>query len=239
MPVVPWRTFEALLEHGRDGFMQGDHVTILGPTKSGKTTLALRVVEMRDYVIGLFTKPRDPIIDDLERRGWRVTRTLDIRAQSGVVIDRRIAYWPVKASGTIQEKMDWQADRIRGAMDYIFEAGHWCVFADETIWIAQHLGIRDELEAFWYQGRTSDISLVTLAQRPAWVPRAAYSQVEHLFLFHTGDRDDQKAFADIGGGVDVDLVRDVVARLERHEFLYIAPHEGTLLRSRVELDGNV
>lgn len=234
-PALPYDVFYSRLAAGPDGFKQGDHVTILGPTKSGKTTLALDVVEIRSYVLGVFTKPQDPILDELAGRGWRTTKKLDIQVQDGVVMDRRVAFHPVYRSGTIREKEQRQAVAVQGAFDYVFDAGGWCVFADEGVWLTQHLGLARELQAFWYQGRTSDISLVLLAQRPAWVPRAAYSQAEHVFFFHTADREDQKRFADLGGGVDTDAVRGLVAGLSRHEFLYVAPHEGTLLRSTVQL----
>jgi hypothetical protein len=234
-PQIPYEVFYSRLAAGPDGFKQGDHVTILGPTKGGKTTLALDVVEIRNYVLGIFTKPQDPILDELAGRGWRTTKQLDIQVQDGVVVDRRVAFHPVYRSGTIRDKEARQSVAVRRAFDYVFDAGGWCVFADEGVWLTQHLGLARELQAFWYQGRTSDISLVLLAQRPAWVPRAAYSQAEHVFFFHTADRDDQKRFADLGGGVDTDAVRALVAGLQRFEFLYVAPHEGTLLRSKVEL----
>lgn len=234
-PSVDYDVFHSRLAAGPDGFKQGDHVTILGPTKSGKTTLALDIVEIRDYVLGIFTKPEDPLLDEVVTRGWRMTKKLDIQVQDGVVLDRRIAYHSVYRSGTIRQKEQRQAVAVQAAFDYVFDAGKWCVFADEGVWLTQHLGLSRELQAFWYQGRTSDISLVLLAQRPAWVPRAAYSQAEHVFFFHTADREDQKRFADLGGGVDLDVVRALVAGLERHQFLYVAPHEGTLLRSKVEL----
>lgn len=234
-PLLPYEVFYSRLAAGPDGFKQGDHVTILGPTKSGKTTLALDVVEIRAYVLGIFTKPQDPLLDELPGRGWRYTKKLDIQVQDGVVQDRRVAFHPVFSSGTIREKEVRQASAVRAAFDYIFDTGGWCVFGDEGVWLSQHLGLQRELQAFWYQGRTSEISLVLLAQRPAWVPRAAYSQAEHVFFFHTSDREDQKRFSDLGGGVDTDAVRALVAGLQRHEFLYVAPHEGTLIRSKVEL----
>lgn len=236
-PTVDYETFYSRFATGPDGFQQGDHVTILGPTKSGKTTLALDVVEIRKHVLGIFTKPRDPILGELEQRGWRVTRRLTIQTQDGVVTDYRVAFHAVYSSGTIREKEERQRAAVKAALDYAFDAESWCVFVDEGVWATQHLGLARELQAFWYQGRTSDLSLVLLAQRPAWVPRAAYSQAEHVFFFHTADRDDQKRFADLGGGVDTDVVRALVAGLERHQFLYVAPHEGTLLRSSVVLGG--
>lgn len=236
-PRVTWERFYPLFANGRDGFRQGDHVTIIGPTGFGKTTLALEVVNVREYVLGLFTKPRDPLIDTLPAQGWRVTRQLDIRVQDGVLLDRRVAFHPIFSSGTIRSKRQRQAEAIQGALDYAFDTGGWCVLADETIWLVQHLKLNPELEAYWYQGRTSEISLVTIAQRPRHIPLAAYSQVEHLFLFHNADREDLRRLAEVGGNVDTELVRFIVSRLERYEFLYIGPHGGVrgavMLRSMV------
>lgn len=234
-PRVEYANFISRFANAPDGFKQGDHVTILGPTKGGKSTLALDVVELRDYVLGIFTKPADEILDKLKGRGWDTMRDLEPRVQNGVVLPQRIAFHPVFRSGSIRDKELRQAEAVRDAFDYVFEARRWCVFVDEGVWLAQHLGMARELQAVWYQGRTMDLSLVFLAQRPAWVPRAAYSQAEHVFLFHTADREDQKKFADFGGGVDVDAIRELVAGLERYEFLYVAPHERTLLRSKVVL----
>lgn len=233
-PRVDWAPFLELFRDGPDGFRQGDHVTIIAANGQGKTTLALEVVETRDYVLGLFTKPRDPLIDELGRRGWRRTAELDIRVENGELVDRRVAYHPVFKRGTIQEKRRAQARAIREALDYAFNAGGWCVLADESLWLVKHLGVADELEAHWFQGRTSGISLVALAQRPRHVPLAALSQAEHLFLGRIGDTEDVRRFGEIGGVVDPALIRQLVKRLGRYEFLYVAPHVGTMLRVRVE-----
>lgn len=236
-PRVEWDAFLELFRHGADGFKQGDHVTIIAATGQGKTTLALEVVETRDYVLGLFTKPRDPLIDELTARGWRRTSVLDIRVIDGELLDRRVAYHPVFTRGTIDQKRRAQARAIKQALDYAFEAGGWCVLADESLWLVKHLRLGDEMEAYWFQGRTSDISLVAVAQRPRHVPLAALSQAEHLFLGRIGDTEDVRRFGEIGGVVDPMAIRYVARRLERYEFLYVAPHVGTMLRVRVQRPG--
>jgi hypothetical protein len=154
--------------------------------------------------------------------------------ENGELLDRRIAYHPVFHRGSIKEKRTRQAQAITSALDYAFEAGGWCVLADESIWLVKHLKVADELEAYWYQGRTSNISLVAVAQRPRHVPLAALSQAEHLFLGHIGDAEDVRRLGEIGGRADADLVRYVVRRLERYEFLYVAPHAGTMMRVKVD-----
>lgn len=236
-PRVAWADFYTLFRYGDDRFRQGDHVTIIAANGQGKTTIALEVVEIRDYVLGLFTKPRDPLIDELAARGWRRTATLDIRVENGRLVDRRVAYHPVFRHGTIEAKRQAQGKAILGALNYAFEAGGWCVLADESLWLVKHLRVGDELEAYWFQGRTSDISLVAVAQRPRHIPLAALSQAEHLFFGRIGDTEDVKRFGEIGGLVDPMAIRYVARRLERYEFLYVAPHVGTMLRVKVERPG--
>jgi hypothetical protein len=237
-PMVPWRSFYALLERGSDGFRQGQHVTIISPTNGGKTTLAREVVKLRSYVLAFFSKPKDPLVDELVRDdGYRVAREVDIRVEDGRVLDRRVALSPRFTRGTMKERRARQAGVFRKAFEYAYDAGGWCVWLDDALWLLRHLGLAEDAEMVWFHGRTSDISLVTLAQRPRHLPLAAYSQVEHLWLGHTGDREDIRRLGEIGaaGPVDTELVRWIVTRLERWQFLYVQPHSGVLLRVKVDL----
>jgi len=54
-----------------------------------------------------------------------------------------------------------------------------------------------------------------------------YSQAEHLFLAFTPDRRDQERFSEIGG-VDPDLIIDVVKSLPRYHWLYIRRSDRTM-----------
>lgn len=236
-PIVPWRSFYALLERGADGFKQGQHATIISPTNGGKTTLAREVVKLRTYVLGMFSKPRDPLVDELVAEDhYRMTRQLDIRVEDGRVIDRRVALAPRFTTGTMAERRQRQAAIFRKAFEYAYDAGGWCVWLDDALWLLNHLKLAEDAEMVWFHGRTSDLSLMTLGQRPRHLPLAAYSQVEHLWLGHTGDRDDIRRLGEIGaaGPVDTELVRFIVARLERWQFLYVQPHSGVLLRVKVD-----
>lgn len=236
-PIVPWDSFYALLSRGTDGFKQGQHLTIISPTNGGKTTLAREVVKIREYVLGFFSKPKDPLVDELVREdGYRLTRQLDIRVEDGRLLDRRVALNPRFTHGTMAERRARQAAVFRDAFEYVYDAGGWCAWLDDALWLLKHLKLGEEAEAVLFHGRTSDVSLVTLGQRPRHLPLAAYSQVEHLWLGHTGDRDDIRRLGEIGaaGPVDTDLVRWIVSRLERWQFLYVQPHSGVLLRVKVD-----
>ncbi len=237
-PRVSWERFR---ERFRRSFRQGEHVTILGPTRSGKTLLASEVADCRGYILFLATKPRDPLIAALRRRGYIVSDRLEFRRdpETGELLDRRVVYWPrpVQAHGGkgLRELRAEQAAAVRRALEYVYRVGRWCVVADETVWLADDLGLADELTMLLYQGRTLEVSMICCAQRPAWVPRACYSQADHIFLFQTSDREDLKRLGDVGGA-NVDRIRALVPTLNtrRHEFLYVGTRTGVLLRSQVE-----
>lgn len=53
---------------------QGEHITVVGPTDYGKTTLVIVLLEERDYVVFFATKPRDETISALEGQGYYFTR---------------------------------------------------------------------------------------------------------------------------------------------------------------------
>ena len=240
---VGWREFFSAF---KEDFDQGDHVSILGPTESGKTYLGLEIIECRDFAIFLATKKSDPLIEDMRRRGWRITHDLEIEERPvkrivhghevvEKVPERRVVFWPKpdETKMALHDIKTYQKEQMKDALTYVYHAEGWAVFADETIWLSDKLKLRDELEHLWYQGRTSNVSLIAAAQRPAWVPRAMYSQADHIFLFQTNDHNDLERLGDIGG-INIRRVQYEVMHLGHHEFLYVGTRTGVLLRSKVE-----
>ena len=248
---IPSLSWDVFYPHFRREFQQGEHVTILGGTGSGKTTLALEVLEARDHILFLATKREDPLIEGLSERGYRISDQLDIRVRDGKVIDRKFVFWPVRTSSrvngrerhlTMEEFRDYQRREITRALEYVWRTRRWAVFADETTWLSERgeggLGLGSQLNTLWYQGRSARISLIAATQRPSWIPRAASSSPEHLFFFATNDKADLERLSDIGAGVDKKLLEATITSLKRFEFLYFRPRERPplLVRSKVTLE---
>lgn len=219
---VPW---ESLRDTLRAEFKQGVHVTEIGPNGCGKTVLATELADLRQYVLFLSTKRRDPVIAALAARGYTTVNDLEtIAFTDRGPITPKIVYWPHYSSDhDIRARERLQARDMRQAINWAENQGNWCIVVDEGIWMTQNLGLRKELEAVWFGGRTLGISLLFLAQRPAWVPRYAFSQATLIAVWQTNDRDDLKRLSDIAAGYDVDLIREAVSNLDfhRHEFLLI------------------
>lgn len=213
---VPWEQFIA----SRFRWQQGEHVSLIGPTGTGKTTLGMSLLSHRAYVAALGTKPKDENLDKLRALGYRRTLSLPERGNPP-----RVLVWP-----TYRTAADRANQRLvlGSALGQAFRAGSWCLFADEVSYLSRRLRLDDALLDVWEQGRSNRVSLVAATQRPAWVPLALYSAASHLFLWRTNDGRD---LARIGGlnGVDPAPIRAAVANLPRFHALYVNVREGDML----------
>jgi energy-coupling factor transporter ATP-binding protein EcfA2 len=217
VPVVPWPTF--LTQFAAD-WRQGEHVTAIGPTGCGKTTLVEQILPIRAHVVGIGTKIRDPTLDHLlrvrppGRRTGRVWTRLGSWPPPGPprAIDRWIL-WPKLGR---REDLTELGPTIREALDSMLFEGGWCVWVDELWVLCDKLGCAPILEEFWFQGRSNGLSLVGSTQVPAHVPLAAYGQATHLFLWHDPDKRRRIRLSEIGG-VDPDALTALLPSLSPHQ----------------------
>lgn len=201
---------------------QGDHLLIAAPTNAGKTTLMRRLVEKRSYVVVCVTKIKDPTFES-EFRGWTVLREWP-RKGSPAPWENRILLWPRKER-TVRDTIKRQREVFAHALDAIYREGNRCIVIDETLMFTDPkiIGLGTEVGMLHYAGRSAGISMVTLSQRPAWVPKVIYSSVTHGYIARTRDTQDLRRLADLGG-TDVNLIRREIAALpKRHDYLYVNP----------------
>lgn len=221
-PFVPWAAFPGVMK-----WEQGDHVTLIGATKSGKTSLARNLLARREFVVVLATKPRSPTMDKFKSRGYRIVREWPVPHEAYP----RVIFWPkVRAMNDLFS----QRVSIRDCLEHIYETGGWTIYADELRYIADpsYLGLRTHLQLLWQQGREMDITLVGGNQRPAWVPLEAYSQASHLFFWREADESNLKRAASIVG-MSKRALTDIVPRLPKHEALYVRTEDGFLARTKL------
>lgn len=214
VPRVAWDDFL------RDHFTweQGEHITLIGPTGSGKTTLALSLLPLRRYVIAYGTKPKDKTLDQLIKRDkWKHIKTHD---RFPAVVPRsgfRAVFWPPYRTPADEPRQAWEIGRN---LNEAFTRGGFCLFIDETWWFTHKLGMKSWLEALWTQGRSIGLSIVAGTQRPAHIPLLAYDQATHVFFWRDNDERNLKRISGMNG-LNARLIQSTVSTLAPHEVLYV------------------
>lgn len=221
----PWEQF---IKQWPRQYRQDQHVTIIGPTDCGKTTLTQRLIVPRGHVVGFGIKYRDDTLAALLKQGWHRVEQWKRRPGSA----NRVLLWPNVDDPAEARKV--HSNRFREALADIFKVGAWTVWSDELRYLTQHCRLLDVYQQMYVTSRSNNISLVSAAQRPAWVPLEAYSQAQHLFLYRTGDERD---IARIGGlnGTSAKQVAATVASLPFHTFLHVNQRTGEQTISQVKL----
>lgn len=231
VPFVPWGQLQA---HLARNWKQGEHVTLIGKTGSGKTHLALELTDMRRDSIIVATKRNDELLDDAVRRGYHVVESMREvpRTESGHPVYHKVALWPARnLDGDVRLKAQRLA--IKEALEIAEKQRWWSVLIDETMWAYDKLQLKNDLDSVWYQGRSSKISLIACAQRPTRVPRLMIAQASHLFLWYVSDKRDLEPLRDIAGVTPREVIETNLPSLswDRHEFLYVGADSGYIARS--------
>jgi len=219
--IFPRETWDEHLA-GLD-WKQGEHILIAAPTGSGKTDLASQLVDRRGYVVDFITKTKDPIFDSPAYRNWR--RITDWQpGKAPGKFDTRVLLW-TRTMETMAQTRDVQREVFKKALEDIFKRGGWTLVFDELHYLTDNgfLNLYDEIAILFHMGRSNNVTLVPLTQRPAWIPKIIYSSVSHAYIARTKDAADLKRLSDLGG-VDGKLIAKAVSELEtKHDFLYVNP----------------
>jgi hypothetical protein len=216
-------------------YKAGEHVTILGPTGSGKTQLAYQLLGATAHPklpgLVVVTKPRDATVEAWSKRtGFTRTRSwpppfMPLRQPPGWVL------WPKHRFDMDPDVDDLHiAEQVCSLLHRSYKSGNKIVFADEVqelcelqVPVSQRRRLNPErrLITLWARGRSMKAGLWAASQRPANIPLHAYSSPEHLFLAFDNDKRDRDRFRDIGGGHDPALIDRTVQGLDAFQFLYL------------------
>jgi energy-coupling factor transporter ATP-binding protein EcfA2 len=235
-PFVEWADFFA-----RWRWHAGEHVTVIGPTGTGKTTVMRAILPKRFEAGGsvcvVGTKTRDATLkawaheDELTRvkswpptwPGWWWNRP------AGDEWKQRVMLWPKLHT---VEDIAAMGPTVHRAMGEMFVAGNWCVVADEMWYWCEEMGLAHDLKTWWSQGRSAGLTVVGSTQRPTNIPLLAYSSATHLFFFNDNDEEDLKRISGLGG-LPSAKIRGMVAALPFHDVLYVNTRLRLVLRTRV------
>lgn len=176
---------------------QPEAMEIIGMNGSGKTLFMCKVVQERMIVrktpcVIVATKPAD---DTILRLGWPVVDTPEKARKEQWCI-----YWPrTRKTGTARK--EFQRERIQSLLDYFWVAGSNTIIVFDDMGYIQSLSpeIKDTIEMYLREGRSSGITNVLIKQRPQGAKREMHSEAYWTVAFVPKDRADMERFAELFG----------------------------------------
>lgn len=209
---------------------QGEHVVLLGPTGSGKTTIALGILEARDYVCVIAVKRKDETLDLFRRQGYKV-----VAKWPPDYTNHKVIFW--KKPQSLSDDLYEQARAIHNAVNQMYLSGGWCIYFDEAGYIAGTLGLGKDIGVLLNQGRSAYLSIVVTMTRPssviARVPKEALSMPRHKFIFRFSDEGEIKACAEIVG-IHWKQMMQIQHSLSKHDFVYFGQDTSVVVRNNTK-----
>lgn len=206
----------------------GQHVAVVGPTGSGKSVLAVDLLEGRAerrnaHVIALATKKRD---STLTATRWPIIEAWppNYEQREG----RRVILWPAYRTASTAA-----ANRpvYVTALDAILDEGGWTVYLDEAAYFVETLRMRAVLDEYWNTARSANVTVVSSSQGVSWVPRAALTEQQWLVVFRLTDEDVRNRAGQIAG--DRARFARVIGLLRPFEFVMVQTRTGRAFVSKV------
>lgn len=209
---------------------QGEHVLVVGPTGSGKTTLASALLQKRiendAFILMPVTKAEDRTLKSGNLADFKIVRDYDLKKRIPNRADRKVLVWPQRSKGMSSDSFLREQRRVFGAMfSDLMDRGRRTLVVDEMHMMSDphFIGMGKEIALLFHQGRSAYVTLVVCTQRPSWIPVIVYPSVSHAYIAKTGNLADLKRLSELGG-VNQKTITEAVMSLEtRHDFLYVNP----------------
>jgi len=231
VPTIPREEFI-----DRFKYRAGEHLTILGYTQSGKTTLGFQLlskVATPDLpALVLVMKPRDPTVER-----WAAQIGLSHTKVWPPPARKLRLWWSKRPNGFVLQPhhtfdLDgWDEanmyDQFRAGMIHHYKVKKPnIVVADEAGGLAKELNLERALKTILMRGSSMGTGLWEFSQRPVDMPVLGYSSATHMLIANDRDENNRKRLRGLGGREDPRELERIITELPRHHFLYLHQHGG-------------
>lgn len=185
----------------RSKWEPGQHIALVGPTGTGKTTIVSGILPMRKYVVAIDAKGGDSTLHGLLNRGFEATEwPLEKRHRKAIEEGQ-----PVRVIVGSHVKGVEDLPKLRRQVALVlrdsFNEQGWTVYADELQIITDKrlMALGGSVERILIAARDRKVSFVSSFQSPVWVSPAAHRMSTYFFVLYTRDRDTVNRIAEISG----------------------------------------
>lgn len=226
---------DAVAELGKR-WRPGDHLTLIGPTGRGKSTLMSQLLPhaQHDRIVLLCPKGADPAFAKLgyQTRVWPPKRPWQhqLRDLAGGQPDRHAEgpqIWRVEMdvrkladfghlAGVFGRVLDSALARPQNPKDSL------AVLLDDSRMITDkaYMGLSQVTVANLLIGRSKNVSIINNYQAPRWVPREGLDQGTQILMWKNRDRDVARRLSEVSD-IDLSVFRSAMDGLGYHECLWI------------------
>jgi hypothetical protein len=200
----------------------GDHLSVIAPTKAGKTTFVSGLLGLRKYVLALDPKGGDETLSALRYprlTAWPGEKKME-RLVAKAERDGHPTRWFVGSMANRQE--DWPAlkQACAQALEGAYNMGGWTVYADELQILADRrmMDLSGSIAKFLIAARGKGVTFVSSFQSTSWIPSEAKRQPYWVAASYTRDEDTIGSLAELMGRSRAEM-RGAIAELD--EFVWI------------------
>jgi hypothetical protein len=205
-----------------DGFTQSQHVGMIGPTGRGKSTLGMHLLRNRPYVVVLDAKGGD---STLEASGFEVVEDWPIPNEEDRLKSGKPIRVMLRPRGYGRERLDNANRLFSKCIEGCLMSRRWTVYIDELRLTSEGrtIDLAPEIEVAYMTGRGREVSFISAAQAPRWVPIASHEQAVHQFHWPLYDRYALSRQAEISG-LGRDRFFALAAEMTNpHDVMYVLP----------------
>jgi hypothetical protein len=164
-----------------------DRLAVIGRTGSGKTQAAAWHLSGKHFFPNRLGQPYQPWVIVNTKGDPLLNEIADIKGVQRLELDET----PGDKGLYIVSPLPDQGEELDAFFGRIWEKQNIGVYIDEGYMIDK----TDKMNALLTQGRSRNIPMIILSQRPSWISKFVFSEADFFQLFHLQNEDDRKNIA--------------------------------------------